>query len=266
MGMLPSFLFAHSLLQSFLFSLHDYKNIIATSPNMALILSIDTSINIASVSLAIDGVLIAKEINTDTKSHGSFIQIAITKLFIEAQKKLQDVDAIAVVNGPGSYTGLRVGLATAKGLCFTLNKPLILLNTLEVLAQATISRLKTSGVGADLSNYLICPMIDARRMEVFMAIYDTDLNERKAPCALILNDQSFDNWLTSQKIVFTGNGHQKLKEILTHPNVLFDDEQDVLSSISVMAEKLIRKNKQVNLAYSEPFYIKDVYFAEKTKV
>jgi len=233
---------------------------------MATILSIDTSINIASVSLAIDGVLVAKEINIDTKSHGSFIQLAISKLFIDTQNKLQDIDAIAVVNGPGSYTGLRVGLSTAKGLCFTLNKPLILLNTLEVLAHATISRIRTSKAEEDLSNYLICPMIDARRMEVFMAIYDPELNEQLLPCALIINNQSFDNWLTSQKMIFTGNGHQKLKEILTNPNALFDDNQDVLSSISFMAEKFIRENKLANLAYSEPFYIKDVYFAEKAKV
>ena len=105
---------------------------------MALVLSIDTSINTASVSLAMEGTLLTKEINTDTKSHGAFIQQAISKLFIDSKRKLSDLDAIAVVNGPGSYTGLRVGLATAKGLCFSLNKPLILLNTLEVLAQTII--------------------------------------------------------------------------------------------------------------------------------
>ena len=233
---------------------------------MALVLSIDTSINTASVSLAMEGTLLTKEINTDTKSHGAFIQQAISKLFIDSKRKLSDLDAIAVVNGPGSYTGLRVGLATAKGLCFSLNKPLILLNTLEVLAQTIIQNWKRVVGEEEMKDYLISPMIDARRMEVFTAIYDSEMKVIESPNAKVLNAQSFDFLLDKHKIVFTGNGHQKLKEILIHSNALFIDILDITNTISFMAEKFICENKVSDLAYCEPFYLKDVYFAEKSKL
>ena len=233
---------------------------------MAFVLSIDTSINTASVSLAIDGIVLVREINTDTKSHGAFIQQAISKIFLDSKKKLADLDAVAVVNGPGSYTGLRVGLATAKGLCFSLNKPLILLNTLEILAQAIINNWKTMVDKNEMQDYLFSPMIDARRMEVFTAIFDTEMKVVETPNAKILNAQSFDYLLESNKIVFAGNGHQKLKEILTNTNAFFVDIVDFTHEISFMAEKFICENKVSDMAYCEPFYIKDVYFAEKSKI
>jgi len=233
---------------------------------MAFILSIDTSINTASVSIAIDGIVLAKEINTDTRSHGAFIQNAISKLFLDSKKNLNELDAIAVVNGPGSYTGLRVGLATAKGLCFSLNKPLILLNTLEILAQTVINNLKSVVDKKELDDYLFCPMIDARRMEVFTAIYDSEMKVIESPNAKVLNAQSFDFLLDKHKIFFTGNGHQKLKEILINSNAFFIDTLDIIPTISFMAEKFICENKVSDLAYCEPFYLKDVYFAEKSKL
>ena len=233
---------------------------------MAFILSIDTSISTASVSLAIDGIVLAKEINTDTRSHGSFIQNAISNLFLDSKKNLNELDAIAVVNGPGSYTGLRVGLATAKGLCFTINKPLVLLNTLEILAQTVINNLKSVVDKKELDDYLFCPMIDARRMEVFTAIYDSEMKVIESPNAKVLNAQSFDSLLDTRKMVFTGNGHQKLKGILTHSNAFFIDIMDITHTISFMAEKFICENKVSDLAYCEPFYLKDVYFAEKSKI
>ena len=233
---------------------------------MALILCMDTSLNTASISLAIDGIVVAKKINTDPKSHGSFIQKAIANVFEDAHKKLAEIDAIAVVNGPGSYTGLRVGLATAKGLCFTLNKPLILLNTLELLAQTVINQLKTDLLIEEFENYLFCPMIDARRMEVFTAIYDAELKEIQHPTAIILDNDTFNHFLNTNKIVVMGNGHQKLKEILTHSNITYMDDTDISDSVPIIAEKFIYENKQTGLAYCEPFYIKDVYFAEKSKM
>ncbi len=233
---------------------------------MALILCIDTSINIASISLANDGFVIAKEINTDSKSHGSFIQNAIAKVFADAEKKLQEVDVIAVVNGPGSYTGLRVGLSTAKGLCFALNKPLVLLNTLELLAQTVINQSKSIETVGEFENVLFCPMIDARRMEVFSAIYDVDLNVVIPPAAVILTPSMFDHLLDKFKMVVMGNGHQKLKEILTHSKILYIEETNIINTIPLMAEKFICENRMADLAYCEPFYIKDVYFAEKSKI
>jgi len=131
--------------------------------------------------------------------------------------QLKDIDAIAVTNGPGSYTGLRVGLSSAKGLCFALNKPLILLNTLEVMALASIEQPENST--------LFCPMIDARRMEVFTALYDRNLSVVIAPCAMVLDNQSFIDKLANNKIVFSGSGSSKLQELNLGDNAIISSIQ-----------------------------------------
>ena len=179
---------------------------------MALILNIDTATEFASVCISNNNEVIAYEENLEQKSHASFLQPAIKKAMDNGQWSIENLDAIAVTNGPGSYTGLRVGLASAKGLCFALNKPLILLNTLDVMASASIEE---SGIGNKelVNETLFCPMIDARRMEVFTAVYDTNLNTIIAPCAMILDNQSFAKELANNTIVFSGSGSSKLQEL-----------------------------------------------------
>lgn len=231
---------------------------------MALILSIDTAIDTANICLAKDGSIIGSEINSDQKSHGSFMQIAIKRLFATNQIDINTIDAVAVAYGPGSYTGLRVGLSSAKGLCYALNKPLITVNTLEILALAAIDKTKESV--EKLSDYLFCPLIDARRMEVFTAIYNSALKTIQEPQALILDENSFQQELQANKIVFCGNGHQKLKQILNHPNAIFVDGIDNVSSLIKISDKLFSENRFSDLAYCEPFYVKEVFFAEKSKI
>jgi len=231
---------------------------------MALILNIDTALENASVFLSKDGVVIGIETNNDPKNHGAFLQPAIQQLFDTHKIEISTIDAVAVVIGPGSYTGLRVGLASAKGLCFALNKPLITINTLEMLALSSMNKFKEENI--DVTDYLFCPLIDARRMEVFTAMYNSTLQSVMVPQALILNEHSFAEELATSKIVFSGNGHQKLKDINAHPNAIFIHTTTITNAILSIAENLLIEKKFANLAYSEPFYIKEVYFAEKNKI
>lgn len=228
---------------------------------MALILNIDTSIDSAEVSLAKDGVLLMSETNAEPKNHGSFLQIAIKNILSSTNTAVNTLDAVAVANGPGSYTGLRVGLASAKGLCFTLNKPLITISTLEILARTTKQQFVLN------NNYLFCPMIDARRMEVFTAMYNYNIDQVLPTQAMILDETSFAQQLDEQVIVFSGNGSHKLKNIINHPNALFanlETPNKIAATIAISEAKYLIK-KFDNLAYSEPYYVKDVFFAEKSK-
>jgi tRNA threonylcarbamoyladenosine biosynthesis protein TsaB len=173
---------------------------------MPLLLNIDTATGHASVCLSKGDVVLGMIESTEQKNHASFVQPAISELMAGAGYTLNALDGIAVTAGPGSYTGLRVGLASAKGICYALNKPLILINTLEVMAQAVVSR-ETS---IDPST-LICPLIDARRMEVFTALYDSSLHEIEPPHALVVDENSFAAVLKVQSVVFSGSGHAKLE-------------------------------------------------------
>lgn len=225
---------------------------------MAVILNIDTATEFASVCISNENVIIAYEENLEQKSHAFFLQPAVKKIFDECEFVLNDLDAIAVTNGPGSYTGLRVGLASAKGLCFALNRPLIILNTLEVMALASIQE---SGIGnKDLVNEtLFCPMIDARRMEVFTALYDKNLHTIISPSAMILDSQSFTDELAKNKIVFSGSGSSKLQELNFGDNAIVSN---VLYSAKNMIELSLKKYQQkdfADLAYSTPDYHKEFY-------
>ena len=165
---------------------------------MSLILNIDTASENAHVSIARDGQVLHILSSESQKEHASFLQTAIQELVKITGIHLKEIDAVAVTAGPGSYTGLRVGFASAKGLCYALKKPLITIGTLEVLM---VSALQLYPPGPD-ENILFCPMIDARRMEVFTAIYQQDLNVYIRPCAMILDEFSFEKDLAKSKILF----------------------------------------------------------------
>ena len=220
---------------------------------MPLILNIDTSTELASVCLNNNAQLVAYRQNEQQKEHASFVHLAIQQIMNEAAKELSDLDAIAVTSGPGSYTGLRVGMATAKGLCFALNKPLITIGTLEVMTQAAIAKLKSNG-----TNLLYCPMIDARRMEVFTAIYNAKFEEVLQPQAIILDENTFNKY-DKEAIVFFGSGSIKLQQLATPTKATFEDVSATACDLGTLAEKAFAAKKFADAAYSKPNYLKEFY-------
>lgn len=229
---------------------------------MSLLLHIDTAVENASICISKDGLLLRMAENKNQKDHAAWIQPAIQTLMQEAGYTLRDLNAIAVSNGPGSYTGLRVGLATTKGLCYALNIPLITLSTLEVMAlsakNATDYRLMTN-------DFLFCPLIDARRMEVFTGLYDKNLNVIQPPHARIIDESSFKEELNENKILFFGNGAAKCRIVIQHPNAPFEAIDHNASHMIALAEMKMSKNEFADLAYAEPFYIKDFHTVPSKK-
>lgn len=223
---------------------------------MAYILSIDTATEIASIVLGNEHQILSFRENREQKTHASFVQPAINEILKETGMSLNDIDAVSVSNGPGSYTGLRVGLSSAKGIAYALNKPLILLNTLEIMAQSAILELKDEGL-------LYCPMIDARRMEVFTAIYNISLNNLFVPSAVILSEDSFKDILESNKVVFFGSGAEKSISVINNSNASFFNIEKNTEAINLLAHKHFILKDLADLAYAEPFYLKSFYTHSK---
>ena len=220
---------------------------------MALILNIDTAVDVASICLAKDEAVLSIVKNESQKDHASWLHIAIKDTFEKNNLELRSVDAIAITGGPGSYTGLRIGMATAKGICYALKKPLIGLNTLLVMANAAKKE------NADL----LCPLIDARRMEVFTAIYTKELQIVKEPAAITLNENSFDEYLSDNRTCFFGNGSNKFKAIIKHDNAIFKDLKADATSMIALSEKKFTGKEFTDLAYAEPLYLKEFYTPSK---
>jgi tRNA threonylcarbamoyladenosine biosynthesis protein TsaB len=239
---------------------------------MSLILNIDTSQDIAYVSLAKDGAVISSITNETQKDHASWIHDAIDKLFTSTGHKINDLASIGVSNGPGSYTGLRIGLSTAKGLCYALKIPLVTVGTLQVLALNALQALANSelisndGNDPNQEEMLICPMIDARRMEVFTAVFDTKLNEVIKPQAIMLNPATFAEILKRQKILFLGNGSEKFNQVCQHlDNAIFKNFPLNPSALAIIIYRNFIGNNFAALAYTEPLYLKDVYAVKKAE-
>jgi tRNA threonylcarbamoyladenosine biosynthesis protein TsaB len=220
---------------------------------LSLILNINTATEIASVCLAQNKEVLAQKENEVQKEHASFIHEAIRDVMETAGKELNRLDAVAVTAGPGSYTGLRVGMATAKGLCYALRKPLITVNTLEVMTQAALQK------EAHPSNILFCPMIDARRMEVFTALYTSQLANLQSPSALILEADSFDKWLQNHTILFFGNGSEKFGDIVNNENAMFKGVDFTAKDLAFLSHNHFVEKDFANLAYVEPIYIKEFF-------
>ena len=220
---------------------------------MAIILNIDSSLETATVSIAKDGIILQHEVNNVQKQHASFLHSAVQKLTNDLQIKLQEVDAIACTLGPGSYTGLRVGLAAAKGFCYALQKPLITIGTLEAMAHSM--QIQQS----DKTLYYYCPMIDARRMEVYTALYNQDLLELKPAYAIVLDEHFCEEELKEKKILFFGNGIQKYKNITKNEHALFEQIDDIYNSINILSYKRFIENKFALLAAAAPLYTKEFY-------
>jgi len=216
---------------------------------MPLILNIDTSGEQASICLAKDEEILSVINNPQQKDHASWLQPAIREAMKRSGLLLENLDAIGITSGPGSYTGLRVGMATAKGLCYALALPLITVNTLEAMA--------TTAFGEDVD--YICPMIDAKRMEVFTAIYDKELSLVLPPVAMVLNETSFLEWLEDKRIIFFGSGHQKFQKIFNHHNAFFKNLYFDSSYLTGITSKKFSISAFSDLAYSVPDYLKEFY-------
>lgn len=222
---------------------------------MKVILNIDTSVETASVSVSKDGVLLSYLKNTIQKDHASFLHNAVNLVLTEASLDIKKLDAIAVVNGPGSYTGLRVGLASAKGLCYALNKPLITIGTLNALAAAAISSTKEPNSGSAL----FCPMIDARRMEVYTAVFDDTMTERMPASALILHESSFEKMLTENNMFFFGSGSVKWRNMINSKKAYFPNAVDPIAAICQLSHTKYLNSDFSNLSYCEPLYVKEFF-------
>lgn len=224
---------------------------------MSMILNIDTSIETASVSIAKDGVILTSVKNAIQKEHATFLHLAIQEVLKTTALELAQMDAIAVTKGPGSYTGLRVGMATAKGLCYATKKPFITIGTLEALATASLTETKE----ITPLNALICPMIDARRMEVYTAVFDREMNEIMPPCAMILNEQSFVELLQNKHIIFTGSAVKKWQPLVKSAATSFLYESDITAAIGQLSYFKFIHNEFSDLIYTDPLYIKDFFSA-----
>ncbi|MFZ1533039.1 MAG: tRNA (adenosine(37)-N6)-threonylcarbamoyltransferase complex dimerization subunit type 1 TsaB [Chitinophagaceae bacterium] len=220
---------------------------------MSLILNIDTALDAASICLTKDEEIVQLAINENQKDHAAWIHTAIAELLKKNNYTVNQLDAVAVSIGPGSYTGLRVGLVAAKGLCFALDIPLITAGTLEIMAFAVKNE----------ATDLICPLIDARRMEVFAAVYNTALQEITPAHALVIDENSFASLLASHKILFCGNGSKKLQQLIKNTNAGFCDTTHNAAHLSPISQNRFSKKEFSNLAYTEPLYIKEFYSPDR---
>lgn len=221
---------------------------------MATILQIETATQVCSVAISINGATIALKEETAQNIHASKLTLFIEEVMKSAGLKYEDLDAIAVSKGPGSYTGLRIGVSTAKGLCFALDKPLIAVGTLQMMANGYMQQHPNYGG-------LICPMIDARRMEVFTSVYDNKLNEIEIVNAKIVDDKSFIFELENHYVTFIGDGAAKCAAVLTHDNAHFDaGNYNSAANMSKLAHQAFVTGDFNDVAYFEPFYLKDFVF------
>ena len=241
---------------------------------MALILCIETATEVCSVALVRDQQLLGIRESSARNVHSAMLTVFTDEIIKSSGVQFVDLDAIAVSMGPGSYTGLRIGVATAKGLCYALDKPLIAVPTLQAMAVGINYELKIKNYesgdevqsakckmqSAKLKSVaLVCPMIDARRMEVYCAVFDHYDQEIRKVRAEIIDEYSFQKFLADNQVVFAGEGADKCKPLLAdHPNALFlDGFQASARFMAPLASEKFREKQFENLAYFEPFYLKD---------
>ena len=225
-----------------------------------MILQIETATAACSVALAENGRVIACSEANQRNIHAEKITLFIDEALTITGKTYADIDAIAVSSGPGSYTGLRIGVSAAKGLCFALDKPLIAVETLESMANGFLAQNSVS------NDTLLCPMIDARRMEVFTAVFDSAGNRVQPTSAEIINENSFASILAGNQIIFFGDGAEKCRKVLeSHPNAqITGDFVNSAKHLTVKAyEKYLAKEFE-DVAYFEPYYLKDFIAGKKS--
>lgn len=219
---------------------------------MSIILNIETATNICSVAISSNNTIIFEKENTTGPFHASLLGVFVSEALAYTRSNEISIDAVAVSCGPGSYTGLRIGVAEAKGLCYGLDIPMIAINTPEVMVNSVINNNSID------DETLLCPMIDARRMEVYAAIYNNKIEEVRDIRADIVDEQTYMEYLNKHKVIFFGNGSDKCQPIITHTNAHF--LPDIYPSAKYMASlsaKAFANSSFVDIAYFEPFYLKD---------
>jgi tRNA threonylcarbamoyladenosine biosynthesis protein TsaB len=246
-----------------------------------MLLLIDTSQEKGLVALTTEGKIAAMEENKIAKEHASWLHAALGRILSQTGKTLRDLQAVAVIAGPGSYTGLRVAMAAAKGFCYALKIPLITLNSLRVMAES----MKAAALE---ENALLCPMIDARRSEVFTALYKLnpvigsrnnagssviesdstvighrssviDLTEIMPPQALILDKNAFETVLSQNRVLFFGSGAAKWKDIAESPGAIFKLQPDIVQAFASLAQLDFNSGNWADPVYSEPVYLKEFF-------
>lgn len=242
---------------------HAARNYLAKTkhPLMANVLLIETSTRVCSVGVASHGQLLSlREDFSANYSHSALLTVFIEEALKNANLTIKQLNAVAVSQGPGSYTGLRIGVSAAKGVCYALDIPLLAVDTLKAMAMQCLN-IKTEALqplGPDSLPILLCPMIDARRMEVYHALFDFELKSVVPTQAKIIDNNSFADLLKNHRIAFFGDGAEKCQNIIQHSNAVFFN--DVFPSVKGMlteaCEKLHR-SEFVDVAYFEPFYLKD---------
>jgi len=219
-----------------------------------IILNIETSTNVCSIAISENGNCIFSKSNEDGMNHAALLSVFIAEGMEDLKSKTKKLDAVAVSSGPGSYTGLRIGVSTAKGLCYGLDIPLIAVSTLEVIVVQALNQVVIT------ENILYCPMIDARRMEVYAAFYNSKGEIQREIMADIIDENSYSEILENHVVYFFGNGAEKCKTTLTHPNAKFIDNLVPLAKNMIsLAEKRFEEKKYEDVAYFEPFYLKEFY-------
>jgi len=217
---------------------------------MTYILNIETATHICSVSLSKDGETIDLIESHEDRTHAELLSVFIEKILSKNKILPKELSAVAVSEGPGSYTGLRIGVSVVKGLCYGLKIPLISVSTLKAMANGAREEVEDDA--------LLCPMIDARRMEVYTAIYDKQLNLKEKIQAKIIDSDSFRQQLSKQKIVFFGTGSEKCRTEIQDKNAVFREKEYISSqNISSLSYEKFLKSDFENMAYFEPFYLKE---------
>jgi tRNA threonylcarbamoyladenosine biosynthesis protein TsaB len=224
---------------------------------MEKILHIETATDVCSVAVSVGEEIISLREVAIGKSHAGILTVFINNILEEANFSASSLDAVAVSMGPGSYTGLRIGVSVAKGICYGLNLPLIGVPTLESMYLGMKKTLKLKMDDSDLPDIFV-PMIDARRMEIYMSVYNKDGNQMEKTQAFIVDSHSFESYLNNKKVCFFGSGALKIKDIVVHNNAIYTDDF-IHSSVNIVESALINfRNKSFeDVAYFEPFYLKE---------
>ncbi|MBS1487910.1 MAG: tRNA (adenosine(37)-N6)-threonylcarbamoyltransferase complex dimerization subunit type 1 TsaB [Bacteroidetes bacterium] len=228
---------------------------------MALILSLETSSHTFSCALHQDGRLVSFKESPAQQSTASLLSVSINQLFEESEADKKKLSAVVISSGPGSYTGLRIGTATAKGICYALNVPLITVNTLELLLYQFMKSKKDNLN----DSFFLCPMLDARRSEVYCALFDSRGNRVEETTAKIIDENSFSDYLTQHPIFFFGDGASKCKDIIRHPHATFTEGINPSAAIlGELGDEKLRQGNVESVEDFEPLYLKD-FLVKKPK-
>lgn len=216
------------------------------------ILNIHTATETAIINLSLGPDTLHTVVNPDTKQHAAFLHITVNDILKKEGIKMKDVNAVSITSGPGSYTGIRVGLAAAKGFCYALKIPLIIYNSLELIALSTINFVQDKDAW-------YCPMIDARRMEVYTAVYKFTMEEVSPPSAKILEENSFRDYLKMSKIIFSGSGSKKFQQLAKVPAACFSDVNISTEAMTMLSWGHYQKSGFENISLAQPLYLKEFF-------